>query len=952
MGCDKFINHNLLILFWFLMNGMVCLLINAKINVDGLIFCLKFVAQNCITVLRRIVIIVFVLISVWMGVANGSYASVVSFDLKGAGDYYGEKYGNTSSVPKLGLTIADNETRTPYSRYADDGVELRFFEIRNIDFRLFLLYRLVQDERFALNAENENGIFIINSGNGMSGDDFYDAFEEFYNGTYADFQLLSKVDIAELFPIWKTNVNPRYLMSVLMDITISKSRSDNDHCINANPFCTSDFYEFESAYSDGDADEDADFGCIGAPRNPSWYFMRIGYSGPFVIHMEGHDPDDPNIPLDIDFCLWGPFTQQQVETGSACSLLTTDKIIDCSYSLAGVEDAYLGYHVSQHTSHYEDQLADGNITFHIPQSGEYYLLMITNFSNQPCTIDFNYASGTGTSDCTILPPMLENDGPYCVGDDIQLTANTTHYATYHWTGPNGFSSNLQNPTITNCTMANAGTYSCSIQVGSQQSSTASTQVIVYPQPIANFTATTVCQGSATQFTSTSTTNPSGQSISSYQWNFGDEQSGSGQSTTHTYATPGTYYATLTVSTGNGHCTDQITRTVTVKPQPTAGFTASTVCMGEATQFTNTSTGQNIISNQWDFGDGQGSTLQNPTHTYSQAGTYNVTLTVQAQGGCTSQISHTVTVNSKPTAGFTATTVCQGEATQFTNTSTPSGQTLTYLWDFGDGQSSMSQNPPSHTFAQPGTYQVTLTVSSSNGNCSDQITNTIIVLPSPDVTITVNPSTQICDGDEVTLTAEIDPVEINYVAPGDILCTDNTIVRPNAWPVSGKTAKGIVFYVDNSGSHGWAVSLSQSTSRTWGVTGLIGTAYNHWRDAIRDISGETNTQGIKASTNSTSHPAVWYPDASQGWYLPAIGQLNVLFGELVAVNVGLSRVGGTQITDNGGVTDVNGNVFYWSSTERSASSAYVLEVRDGQIGGISKTSSTSGKQFVVRAIIDF
>lgn len=894
------------------------------------------------------------LICGWIGTNNSSYAGVVSI-AKDRTDYYiGENYNSVSDVSTFGQLLFDDDIRVPYSKYADDGVELRFFEIRNIDFRLFLLYHLTQDERFELDVENENGVFIINSGNDMLGDDFYDAFEEFYIETYADFQLLSKVDIAELFPIWKTNVSPRYLMSVLMDITISKSRSDNDHCINANPFCTSDYYEFESAYSDGEADEDANFGCIGAPRNPSWYFMRIGYSGPFVIHMEGHDPNDPNNLLDIDFCLWGPFTQQQVETGSACSLLTTDKIIDCSYSLAGVEDAYLGYHVSQHTSHYGDQLADGDITFHIPQSGEYYLLMITNFSNQACTIDFNYASGTGTTDCTILPPMLENDGPYCVGDDIQLTANTTHYASYHWTGPNGFSSNLQNPTITNCTMANAGTYYCSIQVGSQQSSTATTQVIVYPRPIANFTITSVCQGSATQFTSTSTTNPSGQSISSYQWNFGDGHTGSGQSTTHTYATPGTYYATLTVSTGNGHCTDQITRTVTVKPQPTAGFTASTVCMGEATQFTNTSTGQNIISNQWNFGDGQSSTSQNPTHTYSQAGTYNVTLTVQAQGGCSSQISHTVTVNSKPTAGFTATTVCQGEATQFTNTSTPSGQTLTYLWDFGDGQSSMSQNP-SHTFAQPGTYQVTLTVSSSNGNCSDQITNTIIVLPSPDVTITVSPSTQICDGDEVTLTAEIDPVEINYVAPGDILCTDNTILRPGLFVNSGKTAKGVVFYVDNSGSHGWAVSLTQTDAPLqWSTntsTLVVSTNNNNaWRVAIRDLNGKANTLSIRAAGNPSTYPAANNPDFANGWYLPSIGQLNLLFGELVAVNAGLSAAGGMQIRDNGGVTEANGNVLLWSSTEKSASSAYALEVRDGQIGGINKASTTN-KQYV-RAIIDF
>jgi PKD repeat protein len=864
-------------------------LITLSLYINFVAICINssnFVAPKlALIVLRRVVIIVLALICGWIGTNNSSYAGVVSI-AKDRTDYYiGENYNSVSDVSTFGQLLFDDDIRVPYSKYADDGVELRFFEIRNIDFRLFLLYHLTQDERFELDIENENGVFIINSGNDMLGDDFYDAFEEFYIGTYADFQLLSKVDIAELFPIWKTNVSPRYLMSVLMDITISKSRSDNDHCINANPFCTSDYYEFESAYSDGEADEDADFGCIGAPRNPSWYFMRIGYSGPFVIHMEGHDPNDPNSLLDIDFCLWGPFTQQEVETGSACSLLTTDKIIDCSYSLAGVEDAYLGYHVSQHTSHYEDQLADGNITFHIPQSGEYYLLMITNFSNQACTINFNYASGTGTTDCTILPPMLENDGPYCVGDDIQLTANTTHYASYHWTGPNGFSSNLQNPTITNCTMANAGTYYCSIQVGSQQSSTATTQVIVYPRPIANFTITSVCQGSATQFTSTSTTNPTGSGgvydITSYQWNFGDGQMGYGQSTSHTYAAPGTYYATLTVSTGNGRCTDQITHTVTVKPQPTAGFIATTVCQGAATQFTNTST---------------------------------------------------------------------------TN---PSGQTMTYLWDFGEPTSGNSNTStlqnPTHTYAQGGTYPVTLIVQ-TNGGCADTITNAVVVIPQVGVHIDVEGDTEICLGDTVVLHAVIDSVDIHYYAPGDILCTDGTIVRPDDWPVAGKVAKGIVFYVDNTGSHGWAVSLTSSNSLKWctlSTPTLIGAAYDHWRDAIGDMNGAARTQSIKNAGTSSDYPAAWNPNASQGWYLPAIGQLNVLFGELVAVNYGLSKViGAQQITDTAGDSALYGNVFLWSSTEKSSSSAYALEVQDGQIGGLSKSVATSGKQFIVRAIIDF
>ena len=87
-------------------------------------------------------------------------------------------------------------------------------------------------------------------------------------------------------------------------------------------------------------------------------------------------------------------------------------------------------------------------------------------------------------------------------------------------------------------------------------------------------------------------------------------------------------------------------------------------------------------------------------------------------------------------------------------------------------------------------------------------------------------------------------------------------------------------------------------------------------------------------------------------MPAIGQLNVLFGELVVVNSSLSRVGGTQIIDSASGTGTYGNLYLWSSTEKSTTHAYALEILDGQIGAISKTVTTSGKNFVVRAIIDF
>ena len=165
----------------------------------------------------------------------------------------------------------------------------------------------------------------------------------------------------------------------------------------------------------------------------------------------------------------------------------------------------------------------------------------------------------------------------------------------------------------------------------------------------------------------------------------------------------------------------------------------------------------------------------------------------------------------------------------------------------------------------------------------------------------------------------------------------------------------MFYVDRSDLHGWAVDLSQSGNLVWSsvTTVLMGTAYNSWATAIYDLNGKTNTQDIQTNGALASYPAAWTPDLSQGWYLPSAGQLNVLFGELAVVNASLGVVGRSPIADTAGSGSAVGNIYIWSSTEKNESSAYALEVQDGQIGPVSKSVTPTGsRQYVVRAIIDF
>ena len=299
-----------------------------------------------------------------------------------------------------------------YTQYAEDGIMLNFFAFDNVDLRTYMLYTLSNDSRFSLVPEEDYGQFILTSN--VANINFMDEFETVYRNTVADFGLLSKVEIADRMASWKSSVSSANFTSVIMDVLMSNARVDNDHCINSLPFCTSETITFEAANTSNQADEPGmDDGCIGMSYNPSFYHMRIHTGGPFVIHMEGHDPNN-GTERDIDFCMWGPYTEQEITSGTACSSLTANKIMDCCYSAYYSEDCYLGYADGQH----QHNSSHGSINYHMPEVGEYYILMITNYSQQPCVINFTKTEGEGETDCEIVVPtdligfLITEDGEF------------------------------------------------------------------------------------------------------------------------------------------------------------------------------------------------------------------------------------------------------------------------------------------------------------------------------------------------------------------------------------------------------------------------------------------------------------------------------------------------------------------------------------------------------------
>ena len=619
--------------------------------------------------------------------------------------------------------------QTPYRSYADDGILLNFFEINELDFRLYLLYDMENDDRFSIRAEEQNGLFVINPSAGYSDDDFIETFEAFYNNSYANYGLIDKAERYTLIPQWKERVTPSYFTSITMDIALSRATNVNNHCVDSDPFCTSDVIQFQAANTSQTADQLElpgvfDDGCIGSSYNPSWYHMRINTPGQFIIHMEGRDPSTSE-ERDIDFCMWGPFDDP---TTPCVAQLTGSKIIDCCYSGRYTEDIFMGYPESEH----EHTTSHGTINEHDPVTGEYYILMITNYSRQPCVITFTKTegSGPGTTDCGILPGIASNDGPYCVGQTISLTVTTQAGATYSWTGPNNFTSTVQNPVLDNCTLEMAGTYTCVTTVD-DQTTTGTTEVVIYPQPIADFSYVPVCEGSPMQFTSTSTTDPLGQDIQSFEWSFGDGQTASGATPSHTYAEAGDYEVTLNVGNGNGLCTDQVTQTVSVYAIPVATVSASPSSVmygGSSTLTVNVETPGNFTYH-WEpanmVTDPNSQTTQ--TVALDETQVYTVTIT-NTLGGCSTTIQVTVTMagsNLSATATADEYEICENSSTTLHALPVAGTGQYTYSWSPANLlNSTTSQNP----VASPPIGSTTFTCNVSDGMTTQEVSVTILVRP--------------------------------------------------------------------------------------------------------------------------------------------------------------------------------------------------------------------------------
>jgi len=328
-------------------------------------------------------------------------------------------------------------------------------------------------------------------------------------------------------------------------------------------------------------------------------------------------------------------------------------------------------------------------------------------------------------------------------NDLSFTPQG-YIVTWHWTFGDGHDTIIHFPGNQNVShiYLNGGSYNVVLAIKTSDSCANSVthQVSVGASPVANFTfAATRCQSSPVSFQDLSQLNGGGPIISWY-WNFGDPGSGVNNysalpNPSHIYSAGGTYQVVLSVTNIN-NCNDTVSKSVDINKKPSAHYKADTVCRGELTHFTDQSVAHSgtLISWNWDFGDGTTSAMQNPTHTYSSEGVYNVSLVVQNSYNCQSDTTGQVLVKTPPVALFNYDNACSGSATQFHDlSSTQFGAINRWHWDFGDGDTSNLQNP-SHVYTNFGIYIVVLTVTNTQ-NCSADFSMSVSVFVRPSASFT-------------------------------------------------------------------------------------------------------------------------------------------------------------------------------------------------------------------------
>lgn len=348
---------------------------------------------------------------------------------------------------------------------------------------------------------------------------------------------------------------------------------------------------------------------------------------------------------------------------------------------------------------------------------------------------------------SVLPVCFNNPSTFT---DLTAGNNTVTQWNWNFGDPASGGSNtstLQNPTHL---YGSAGTFTITLITTNNFGckDTVDLTTVINPLPQASFSSTTVCFGDTTCFSDLSTVTPG--TINAWSWNFGDPASAAAntsniQAPCHIFTGPGTFTVLLTVTTDSGCQATQSFPAVVIAP-PVADIIPQNVCLNTVTNLSDGSTptpGDPLNGWDWDFGDATPhSSQQNPSHTYAGAGTYTVTLIVTSQQGCKDTITDTLRIYNLPLANFSKPdSGCAPICVNYTDLSTSvDGTVVNWVWAFPGGSPAASgvSNPQNICYSTPGTYSVSLIVTTAFG-CKDTVNLPMIkVYPWPNAEFCVTP----------------------------------------------------------------------------------------------------------------------------------------------------------------------------------------------------------------------
>lgn len=428
---------------------------------------------------------------------------------------------------------------------------------------------------------------------------------------------------------------------------------------------------------------------------------------------------------------------------------------------------------------------------------------------QGCTDTFVYPDSIKVG-LTLNPSFIATPVIQCVNQEIQFTNLTQGVGpgvNFIWAFGDGQTSTLLNPKHY---YSDTGTYTINLTVINQGCAADSQKIdyILIVVPKADFYFDFDCSNpTSVAFFDTS------QGADTWFWDFGDGATSNIPDPIHNYSSQADYDVKLIVTNLTTGCVDSITKTIAIGT-PLAGFTADTFsgCMPLKVHFTDTSVFASAW--RWDFGDGSGSSQQNPFHTFTDTGTYTVSLTINPTDSCSDTIVRIgyITVYgikarlyALPISGCTPLTVSFIDSSSSYN-----GTIISYQWSYGNGDSSFVYNP-TYTYTSEGPFTARLYITDSHG-CSAQdpqginpqdvianFTSDTAVCPGESVifsNLSVNTSSYVWDfGDGVTSTLT-NPVHawgatgnysVTLIAKNNSLGCSDTLVLPNFMDVDTPTA---------------------------------------------------------------------------------------------------------------------------------------------------------------------